>query len=271
MAEVKGLVDEVKKGRLLALALLISVSLFIVKLSQSSPVASTSAVYFRAVLYFVLSYIGLLWALKFQVRAKGLMFVLTQSSFFIFSEVLFIELFFFRRFGRVYEALLLFFLLALMFGGTYISFLTANVFNVGNIKEIPLLQVGKTTSYILSLLMVYFVTFGLLESAFDPVTSFILIALFYIAIVFMHFRHLGIGKGSFWGRVVLTIAAMLILLIGNALTGSMHELVALVPMIAMFVMTGVVMHTERNQLSKLDIAQYVLLLIFSCGLNIYFS
>jgi hypothetical protein len=271
MAEVKGIVDNVKKGRLLALALIISISLFIIKLSQGSPVASISAVYLRAVIYFILSYVGLLWALKYQVRFKGLAFVLTQSSLFIFTQVLFIELFFFRRFGRVYEAVLLFGLLVLMFIGTYISFLTANVFNVGNIKEIPLLQVGKTTSYILSLLMVYFITYAILESAFDPILSLVLIGVFYFAIVFMHFRHLGIGKGSFWGRVVLTNAAMLILLIGNALTGSLHEFISLVPMVAMFVMTGVVMHSDRNQLSRLDIAEYVVLLIFSCGLNIYFS
>jgi hypothetical protein len=271
MAEVKGLVDNVKKGRLLALALFISVSLFIAKLSQGSPVASLSGVYARAIAYFILSYIGLAWALRFQVTMKAFAFVLTQSSLFIFTQVLFIELFFFRRFGRVYEALLLFGLLVLMFIGTYVSFLTANVFNVGSIRDIPLLQVGKTTSYILSLLMVYFITFAILESAFNPVVSLVLILIFYLAIVYMHFRHLAIGKGSFWGRVVLTNSAMLILLIGNALLGSLHELIALVPMVAMFVMTGVVMHTERNQLSKLDIAQYVALLIFSCGLNVYLS
>ncbi len=270
MAEVKGVVDNVKKGRLLALALLVSVSLFFIKLSQGESV-SVGAVYFRAILYFILSYIGLLWALKYQVTAKALAFVLTQSSLFIFTQVLFIELFFFRRFGRVYEAVLLFGLLVLMFIGTYISFLTANVFNVGSIKEIPLLQVGKTSSYLISLLMVYFITFAVLESAFNPIVSIVLILGFYLAIVYMHFRHLSIGKGSFWGRVVLTNVAMVILLIGNSFIGSLHEIIALVPMIAMFVMTGVVMHNEKNQLSKLDVIQYVFLLIFSCALNVYFS
>jgi hypothetical protein len=270
MAEVKGIVDNVKKGRLLAIALLVSVSLFIIKLSQGEAVTA-GTVYFRAILYSVLSYIGLLWALKFQVTGKAMAFVLTQSSLFIFTQVLFIELFFFRRFGRIYEAFLLFGLLVLMFIGTYISFLTANVFNVGSIKEIPLLQVGKTSSYLISLLMVYFITFAILESAFNPIVSLVLIFLFYLFIVFMHFRHLSLGKGSFWGRVVLTNAAMIILLIGNSLVGSLHEIIALVPMVAMFVMTGVVMHNEKNQLSRFDIAQYVFLLIFSCGLNVYFS
>lgn len=270
MAEVRGIVDNVKKGRLLALAILISVSLFFLKLSQGGG-SSVGAIYLRALVYFALSYIGLLWALRYQVTGKALAFVLTQSSLFIFTQVLFIELFFFRRFGRIYEAILLFGLLVLMFIGTYISFLTANVFNVGSVKEIPLLQVGKTSSYVISLLMVYFITFAVLESALNPLLSLLLIFVFYLSIVFMHFRHLSIGKGSFWGRVVLTNAAMIILLIGNSFIGSMHEMIALVPMIAMFVMTGVVMHNEKNQLSRFDVVQYVFLLIFSCFLNFYFA
>ncbi len=270
MAEVRGVIDNIKRGRILTLALLVSISLFFLKVSQTADVVSIPSVYLKAIVYFFLSYIGLWWALRFQVSKKSAIYVLPQSSLFVFTQVLFIELFFFQRFGRVYEAFLLFFLLILMFLSTYISFLTTNVFNVGSVKEIPLLQVGKTTSYILSLLMVFFFTFGLLESSFNPILILLLLAGFYASIIFMHFNHLGIGQGSFKGKVLLTVLAMLFMFIGSAFIGSMHEAIAFAPMVTMFVMAGVVMRVDKNQLRVWDIIEYIVLLVGACALNILY-
>lgn len=271
MAEVRGIVDNIKKGRLLTLAVVISVSLFFIKVTQTSENVGIWGVYLKAVIYFILSYLGLWWALRFQVNKKSALYVLPQSALFVFTQVLFIDLFFFQKFGRVYEALLLLFLLLLMLLGTYVSFLTSNVFNVGSVKEIPLLQVGKTTSYILSLLMVYFLTFGLLESALHPLLILIFSGLFYVSIIFMHFRHLGIGQGSFKGKVLLTVISMLFMLTGASFVSSLHEAIAFAPMVTMFVMVGIVMRVDRNQLRIWDILEYTFLLIAACLLNIVFG
>jgi hypothetical protein len=85
-----------------------------------------------------------------------------ESSLFVASEFLFIEMFFFEDLDRIYEGVLLLGILGLIWISTYVSFLMANIFNVGLYKDIPLEQVARTASYILSIFMVYFLTFSYL-------------------------------------------------------------------------------------------------------------
>ena len=268
MAEAKTYIDSVKRGRILFLSLAIAIGMSISKITQTAEITPLALVYSRAAIFFVVSYIGLLWAFRFQVNKSSLLFVLTQSSLFVFAETLFLELFFFRKFDRVYEAFLLLALLVLMFVGTYISFLMANVFNVGSFKQIPLLQVGKTTSYILSLLMVYFITFGVLASGFSLFLTVPILALAYSLTVFFHFRHMKIERKLFSSGIYSTVWGMVVLLVAVIFLGSHHELMALVPTAVMFIMPGILMSKSQDVLKWLNIVEYLAILGLAIGINI---
>ncbi len=268
MAEIKGLTDNVKRGRLLAISIVISISIFAFKLLQIEQTVTIWQVYVKAVLYFILTYLLLVWALRGQVNKNSLLFVLPQSALLVFTQILFVELFFFQKFGRIYEAVFLFVIILILFVSTYISFLTTNIFNVSTFKQIPLMQVGKTASYILSILMVYFLTYGILESSFNPFIVVLLATISYMAIVLMHFRHLHIGKGSLIATISVTTTSMVISLLGVMLISSVHEYIALLPMTVMYAMTAVVMNKERNMLKTINIYSYILLMLVVISLNI---
>jgi len=149
--------DEEKRGKLITLAALIALAIFVSKITQAQTQVVVWRVYLNAGIYFVVTFLGLLWAFNFKVKKRSVPFLL-QSALYVFSQALFIEFFFFQKFSRIYEAFILLFLMFLVFLGNYISFLMANVLNVDLFKKIPLAQVGRTSSYLVSLLMMYFFT-----------------------------------------------------------------------------------------------------------------
>lgn len=271
MAEVKAYVDNVKRARLLFLAAAISITIFVTKLIQVEDITSGVQAMGRAGIYFAITYFGLLWALRFQVGVKSLLYVLPQSALFVFSEVLFLDLFLFRAFDRVYEAIILFFLLIIIFIGTYVSFLTANVFNVSQFKKIPLIQVGKTSSYILSLFTTYFLTYSLLAAGLAIYFVLPLAALAYLITVYSHIHHLGISKKLRWTGVVGTVWVMIILLTATMFVSSAHEVVALLPTVTMYSMVGVILNRDQDALKPVNIIEYVSIILIAVGLIFYLN
>lgn len=237
--------DNEKRGKLLFLSSGIALALFLTKVAQVQTQQDILKIYLTSGVYFVASFIGLLWAFKFQVKKQSLLYLL-QSSLFILSEVLFIELFFFQKFSRIYEALILFVLLALVLIGNYASFLMANVFNVNLYKKIPLVHVGRTTSYVLSLLMMFFFSFSLLVSGlpiYILVPAFAVVAFF---IIFVHYLNIGLEEAELWRKTMLTFVIVLFLFLGLFLTGSSHEMVSIVPAVGYFVCVSVVSQEVMN-------------------------
>ncbi len=231
--------DSEKRGKLLFIAGIISLAIFLTKVLQGDTETSTWRIYVDGGIYFVVAFIGLLWAFNFQIKLKSLLHIF-QSSLFVFSEVVFVEFFFFQKFGRIYEALILFLLLIIMFVGSYVSFLMANVFNVDLFKKIPLAQVGRTSSYLISLLMIYFLTFSLLTSSFQLYILLPLIYILYIVIALMHYINMGMEQGELWRKTILTSLISLILFLGVFLSGSTHELTAIVPALGYYLAVSTV-------------------------------
>jgi hypothetical protein len=232
-------IDEEKRGKLLVLAAFIAIAIFISKITQAQIQIVTWRVYLNAAIYFLITFVGLLWAFNFQVKKKSIFFLL-QASFYIFSQVLFIEFFFFQKFSRIYEAFILLLLMFLAFLGNYIAFLMANVLNVDLFKKIPLAQVGRTSSYLISLLMMYFFTFSFLVSGFEIYLLLPLLLLSYIFVVFIHYFDIGIEGRELYRKSILTILISFILFLGMFLTGDSHEIVAAIPVLGYFFSVGVV-------------------------------
>jgi len=231
--------DEEKRGKLLILAAIIAIAIFISKITQAQTQVVVGKVYLNAAIYLVVTFVGLLWAFDFKVKKKSILFLL-QSSLYVFSQGVFIEFFFFQKFSRIYEAFILLFLMALVFLGNYISFLMANVLNVDLFKKIPLAQVGRTSSYLISLLMMYFFTFSLLVTGLQIYFLLPLILLSFVFIITTHYLNVGIEGGELYKKSLLTTLITFILFLGIFLTGDSHEIVAIIPVIGYYFSVGVV-------------------------------
>jgi hypothetical protein len=235
--------DSEKRGKLLFIAGIISLAIFLTKVLQGQSEIPLWRVYVDGGVYVLITFIGLLWAFNFQVKAKSFLYIL-QSALFVLSVVIFVEIFFFKKFSRIYEAFILLLILVVIFVGIYVSFLMANVFNVNLFKKLPLVQVGRTSSYLLSLLMIYFFTFGFLYSEFPIYALVPLVVATYFIIIFIHYMNMGIEEGDLWRKSLLTLALTFILFLGVFLSGNTHEITAIAPALGYYF--GVSMVTQEQ-------------------------
>jgi hypothetical protein len=213
--------------------------------------------------------VGLVWAFNYQIKAKSIKY-LFQGGLFVFSEVVFVLIFFFKQFDRIYEGILLFLLLIFIWMITYTCFLMINVFNVSLYKDLPLLSVAQTASYILTLLMIYFLTFGLLASGFVFYIIFPLIFGIYIFLLYMEFSELGMKEKNLWDVVILISLINIFLLLPFIFIGSTHEIIAIVPTIGGFVGGGIPTLKERDNV-KWQLIGYDLLIIVTVLVAVYTS
>jgi len=261
--------DSEKRGKLLFLAGVITLAIFLTKVLQGQAEVSTWRIYLDGAIYFVVAFVGLLWAFNFQIKVKSLLYIL-QSSLFVFSEVIFVEIFFFQKFGRLYESLILFALLILIFIGIYISFLMANVFNVDLFKKLPLVQVGRTSSYLISLLMMYFLAFSYLSSSMPIYIVLPITIATYIVIALIHYVNMGMEQGELWRKTFLTTVITTILFLGVFLTGNTHELTAIAPALGYYFAVSMVTQEQifrKNSISF--IFSMILLSVIFFGVIIF--
>lgn len=257
--------DSVKRGKLIMLSLLIGLSIFVQTIIKQQGLGVTR-ILIIALIYLGASFIGLIWAFDFQVKIKSLYFLL-QSSLFVMSEYLFVQLFFVNKFSRIYEGILLLILVALVSIGTYVSFLMANVFNVNLYKSIPLANVGRTTSYIISTLSLFFLTFSLLS--LQPVIYILLPVQLLLSIFFsyIHLKVLGYEGFVLNRKVLLVSLIVFIMFVSSFLTGVVHEVSALSPTVGYFVGVGMANMKSENRDKGFEMVLYILALIGVIILN----
>jgi len=257
--------DSVKRGKLIMLSLLIGLSIFVQTIIKQQDLGITR-ILIIALIYLGASFIGLIWAFDFQVKIKSLYFLL-QSSLFVMSEYLFVQLFFVGKFSRIYEGILLLILVALVSIGTYVSFLMANVFNVNLYKSIPLANVGRTTSYIISTLTLFFLTFSLLS--LQPVIYILLPLQFLISsfFIYIHLKVLGYEGFVLSRKVMLVSLIVFIMFVSSFLTGVIHEVSALSPTVGYFVGIGMANIKNDKKENGWEIVLYILALIGVIILN----
>lgn len=258
--------DAVKRGKLLSLALLIALSIFvqtILKVNDGSLFSSVLTFF----IYFVFTVIGLIWAFNFRVKIRSLPF-LVHSSLFVASEYLFIQFFFIQKFSRIYEGILLLFLIGLVFLGSYISFLMANVFNVNLYKSIPLVNVGRTTSYIISTLTLFLLLFGLLALQLPVYILLPAVIATCIFLSYIHLRNLGFSSNLLQRKTILISLIVSFLFISSFLSGVVHEVSVLSPVVGYFVCIGIANMKSTSKVRNIELFLYILILIAVMLLNL---
>lgn len=261
--------DSVKRGKLISLALLIALSVFVQTLMKNED-PTVFRTLLTAGIYLLISFAGLVWAFNFQVKIKSLSFLL-HSSLFVMSEYLFIQLFFVEKFSRIYEGILLLILIILLCVSTYISFLMANVFNVNLYKSIPLANVGRTTSYIISTLSIFFLTFGLLSlqlPVYILLPAELGISFFFS---YIHLRNLGYEGILLSRKTVLVTLIVFFMFLGSFLSGILYEVSSLGPTVGYFVGIGVANLKIIRPKFNVEIILYILGLIAVILLNFFFN
>lgn len=261
--------DSVKRGKLISLALLIALSVFVQTLIKDND-PTVLRILLTAGVYLLICFVGLIWAFNFQVKLKSLPFLL-HSALFVMSEYLFIQLFFVEKFSRIYEGILLFILVVLLFVSTYISFLMANVFNVNLYKSIPLANVGRTTSYIISTLSIFFLTFGLLSLQL-PVYILLPVELgisFFFS--YIHLRNLGYESILLSRKTVLVSLIVFFMFLGSFLSGILHEVSSLGPTVGYFVGIGVANMKVIRPKFNIEIILYIIAIIAVIFLNFFLN
>ncbi|MBN2100296.1 hypothetical protein JW710_00160 [Candidatus Dojkabacteria bacterium] len=241
--------DPGKRQRVIAIAAIISVLLFVIRVWGSSDWVFWGAVYV-AVGAALLTYVGLIWAFRFQLNRRGYTVVLPQPAMYAFSAVLFVEIFFFQEFERIYESLIFGLLLLALFVSLVTSFLTANVLNVATIKKIPLIRVAHTSSYIISLLITYFISFSAITSGLDVWFLIPILAVTYLVVCGLHLAHFPLIRSYLiWYSVGIALSA--VMLVSAFLFWPLSALmVALIPTVVIYVGLGIIMHKLDKTLNS---------------------
>ncbi|OGC44020.1 hypothetical protein A2400_02125 [candidate division WS6 bacterium RIFOXYB1_FULL_33_14] len=261
--------DSVKRGKLIALSFLIALSVFVQTIMKIEDQSILRTV-ITSLIYLVMTFLGLIWAFNFQVKIRSLPFLL-HSSLFVMSEYLFIQLFFAQKFNRIYEGILLLILVGLIFVGTYVSFLMSNVFNVNLYKSIPLVHVGRTTSYIISTLTIFFVIFGLLSLQLPVYLLLPLILTIAVFLSFIHLKNLGY-EGLLLSRKTLLVSVLVFFMfLGSFLAGIVHELSAIVPTVGYFAGVGIANIKGDKTIFNWEIILYTFALIAVILLNLFLN
>ena len=259
--------DNVKRLKIILLSFGISFSLFFTKIFARGE--GSLDIYLVGLIYALVAMVGLVWALNLQVRARSVKYIF-QGGLFVFSEVVFVLLFFFKQFDRIYEGVLLILLLLFLGAITYVCFLMINIFNVALYKDLPLISVAQTVLYIITLLMMYFLTFGVLASGFPLYIIIPVIFFMYIFLLYMQFNDIDFDYSHLWYVVVIISLINIFLLIPFIFVGSSHEIISIVPTVGGFV-TGGILALKKKDNVNWQIILYNLLIFIVVVLALYFN
>ena len=259
--------DNVKRLKIILLSFGISFSLFFTKIFARGE--GSLDIYLVGLIYALVTIVGLVWAFNFQIRARSVKYIF-QGALFVFSEVVFVLLFFFKQFDRIYEGFLLVLLLLFLGVITYVCFLMINIFNVALFKDLPLISVAQTALYIITLLMMYFLTFGVLASGFPLYIIIPVIFLIYIFLLYMQFNEMDLDNTHLSYVVVIISLINIFLLIPFIFVGSSHEVISIVPTVGGFV-TGGILALKKKDNVNWQILLYNLLIVIVVVLALYFN
>lgn len=144
----------------------------------------------------------------------------------------------------------------------------ANVFNVNLYKNIPLAEVGKTTSYLISTLSIYFFTFALLSLQLPVYLLLPLEVCITCFFTFIHLKNIGFEGFVLKRKALLISLIVFFMFLASFLEGILHEVSALSPAVGYFVSVGVAnMKTRSDTKFNFSFLIYILALVGVIILN----
>ncbi len=217
----------------------------------------------------IIAYVGLAWGFRFDVSKKAYATVLPQPTLFVFASVLFTELFFFQKFQRVFESITFGLLLLIIVAAYYFVFLTANILNVGTIKEIPLMKAAQTASYVVALGTIYFSTFALIATGINVIALVPILLIIYYLTAYFHLSNFPLSKSEIIDfSLAVSMSALLVVL--SLFVWPVDLLfVPLLPTAVVYVGLGFSMHHTTKTFDQRVLLEYVSILV-AIGLIVLF-
>ncbi len=244
-----------KKAKMIALAILIGVGMFLFKLLQRDTVDITEIVLY-ALGFGVGSFLGLLWIANFVFNKRAFLFM-GQGAFMIFLQVLFLFLFFYASFGRVYESALFFVVIAVFVFANYVLFSMVNIFVVSTEKPLPLVNVAKSTAYIFSLATIYFGSFALLNMDLHVGLIILLEWALLFVVLTMYFTDLEVGGTRIKSVSLMISYAVLSVFVSGMMLSERLELLAFLPVVSSFILCNVFNESLEKKFSWINLLQGV--------------
>lgn len=262
--------DPGKRQRIIFLSLLVVLFVFGTKVWGRDMEWEIPEILLVALLAGVGVYLGLIWALRFDLRASGYLKVLPLPALFVFSSVLFVELFFFQIFERLFETII--------FGGLLIGyvvvlnivFLTTNILNVATVKELPLSRVAQTASYAITVFTVYCIGFSIIVVGPQIFIMLPLLMGLYCVAVYLHLSNLNnMSTINAWTYSFL-IGWLCAISLAVLLTWPLDPLLAaLMPAALAYIGVGIVMYDPGRDSGWRVILEYIAVISIVVGIILY--
>jgi len=239
------------------------------------------SLYIWAIVAFVLgavTYVGMIWGLKGQVRQDSYTTVLLLPSLFVLANVLFLSFLFVGEINRVYLWGLFGSALALFMVLLYILALAVNILNVTFFYTIPLSRLGETVAYIFSIFTVFLGAYVIAESAIPLFVNGLWIQLaVQVASVFLSTIAL---TSALWGYFVISSKGLWASVIGLStfLTVSLFIFIFTLPYawlagvtqgVVAYLLLGFVIHKEQNSFKYSVVIEYLVAIIALFLLGIF--
>ena len=260
---INALIQEsvVKRKRMIWSSVVI-VLLFVIVRSIVIRNTQTEVLSVTNMLYFAIGFSVCTTILLFVIFGSYLLTISSRhviifASSSIVSLILFFELFYLRYLGHFYETVSFIFILIFMFAYVYIVMLTANIFLVSRIKDVPLLQVAQTTGYMVSVVSTYFITFVYLSFNLHIGYSFILLII-YVALVYPVVATFGFSRRELALFSVGVGWSSYLLILPFYMFPVNYRLLALVPTVVLLVLLGIMMNSWRKRLKIYTLIEYLI-------------
>lgn len=233
----------------------------------------SESIYLWAVVAIALAavtYIGLIWGLKGQVRKDSFVTVLLLPSLFVLANVLFLGLLFVGELNRVYLWGLFGIALATFMVLLYIFLLAVNILNVTLFYTIPLSRLGETVAYIFSIVTVFLGSYVIAETVLPLMVNRRWIELL------LHAGFIFVSTGglasALWRYFVTTSKVFWLSVLGMSifLTVSLGVFVFAIPYAWLagvmqgavaYLLFGFVIHKEQNSFKGAVVFEYIVAIL----------
>lgn len=220
----------------------------------------------------ILTYGGMYWGIKGQIRRDSLTSVLPLPSLFVFANVLFLSTVFVGEVNRLYLwglfslALITFMILL------YVLSLAVNILNVTLFYTIPLSRLGETVAYLSSLITLFLFTYAAGATAISLFATSLwlwLLLLGFITFIFIFLLTYSllryfIASAQAVGPFSLGITILLLIIWGFFVFGLPHIwLSAVMTGLSAYILYGFVIHKEQNTLKSVVNIEYMVLLVLA--------
>lgn len=218
----------------------------------------------------LISYIGVMWGLKFQIRKESYYSVLNIPAVFTFSTTLFLSILFFTPLNRVYLVTTFIIAIAIFMVLFYIIMLAVNVLNVNLFYVIPLSKLGESLLYLSSSITAFILSFSIgwvvlysikLSDWFQVIAMIFAGIIVFIALyVSTIYYYLPLTRSGFIVAFLLGIMMLFATLALSILLPYIFVAAFLVSL-GIYVTLGIIIHKAQNTLKGNIYAEYLIILL----------